>query len=314
MSNNIAQRVKSEIAGHYPVMLEEVLAIIAPKDGERYLDCTFGGGSHSKAILESANCRLDALDRDPNARNIAQIFAKKYGERFGFFNTNFSNLNETGFSQYAGIIMDLGVSSFQIDNAERGFSFMRDGPTDMRMNPECGQSALELLNTVSQRELERILKVYGEEPRYRKVAQAIIDARNTDVLKRTKSLAELIAKNAAFEKGKKTNPATRSFQAIRIAVNGELSEIENALPKAFDALKSGGVLAVISFHSLEDRIVKRFFKSLAGMPIDANDNTCQQDRVKKAELLTRKAIVASDVENLENPRSRSAKLRAVRKL
>jgi len=297
--------------GHKPVLLNEAVKVLAPKDGLTYLDCTFGGGGHTRAILNSANCKVVAIDRDPEAAERAEKVKKEYGDRFEFAALNFSNLDKLQTVGYAGILFDFGVSSFQLDEAERGFSFMRDGPLDMRMDTKSGYTAREYIESVDEFELVRILRDYGEEPRARKVARAILEARDNDKLTSTSALAQAIA--LAAPSHERIHPATRAFQAIRIAINDELGEIERALPKAFEILAQGGILAAISFHSLEDRIAKKFFKKMAGRPEDRFDRSFVQDRIKRAELITRKPIVPSDEEIATNPRSRSAKLRAIRK-
>lgn len=304
----------AERRGHYPVMLREAVEILSPADGLEYLDCTFGGGGHTRAILESANCRLTAIDRDPAAISRAEEVKKEFPDRFKFVSANFSeicNLQTDG--GYAGIFFDFGVSSFQLDQSERGFSFMRDGALDMRMNPSAGYTALELIESLSEYELGKILREYGEEPRFMKIARAVKAAADARAISTTRELAEVVAKAAPASPREKIHPATRTFQALRIAVNDELGEIERALPAAFELLAKGGVLAAISFHSLEDRIVKKFFKKAAGRPEDRFDTSFVQDRVKLAELLTRKPILPSEEETANNPRSRSAKLRAIRK-
>ena len=268
-----------EHRGHYPVMLKEAVAILSPKDGMDYLDCTFGGGGHSRAILESANCRVTAVDRDPAAAERAAELKKIFPERFNFVRANFSEICKLQTDKgYAGILFDFGVSSFQLDEASRGFSFMREGPLDMRMDSSEGQTALDLINSLSE-----------------------ID------------LAETVEKVSPSTPRGKIHPATLVFQALRIAVNDELGEIERALPEAFELLGKGGVLAAISFHSLEDRIVKKFFKKMAGRPEDRHDHSSVQDRIKLATILTRKPVLPSEGETAENPRSRSAKLRAIKK-
>lgn len=304
----------AERRGHYPVMLKEAVEILSPADGLEYLDCTFGGGGHTRAILDSADCRLTAIDRDPAAISRAEEVKKEFPDRFKFVSANFSeicNLQTDG--GYAGIFFDFGVSSFQLDQSERGFSFMRDGALDMRMNPSEGYTALELIESLSEYELGKILREYGEEPRFMKIARAVKAAADARAISSTRDLAEVVAKAAPASPREKIHPATRTFQALRIAVNDELGEIERALPAAFELLAKGGVLAAISFHSLEDRIVKKFFKKVAGLPQDRFDHSFVQDRVKLATLVTRKPILPSDTEISENPRSRSAKLRAVKK-
>ncbi len=300
--------------GHEPVLKNESIALLAPKDGGAYLDCTFGGGGHSRAILQSANCTLTAFDRDQDAALRAKEFAKEFPNRFQFIGESFSKLNELKTSGYVGILLDLGVSSFQLDEADRGFSLRKEGPIDMRMDVSKGITALELIETTPLFELEEIIRDYGEEPRYKKVARTLKDAAQLGELKTTLDLANLIEKVLGRNPRSKIHPATLTFQALRIAVNDELKEIEKVLPAAFERLASGGVLAVISFHSLEDRIVKKFFKKMAGRPEDRFDNSFVQDRTKLAEIITRKPIIATEEEISKNPRSRSAKLRAIRKL
>ncbi len=296
---------------HKPVLLEEVVKILSPRDGKTYLDCTFGGGGHTRRILESADCKVVSLDRDPAAIERAKAVSADYPDRFEFRPLAFSDLDMLGGESFAGILFDFGVSSFQLDTPERGFSFMREGPLDMRMDTTKGFTAREYIESADESELVEILREYGEEPRARKIARAIIAAREADKISTTAELAKAIAEAAPSHE--RIHPATRAFQALRIKVNDELGEIERALPKAFAALESGGVMAAISFHSLEDRIVKKFFKKAAGRPEDRFDTSFVQDRVKLAELLTRKPILPSEGETANNPRSRSAKLRAIRK-
>ncbi len=301
------------VLGHEPVLKNETLKILAPRDEALYLDCTFGGGGHSRAILEAANCKLHAFDRDQDAAKRATEFKKEFKDRFEFFGDAFSKLDETNFKNYAGILMDLGVSSFQLDEADRGFSFRSDGPVDMRMDVSKGMTAADLISKASLPELENILKEYGEEPRFRKLARALKEWDSQGLITSTKALANLIEELLGRDPRSKIHPATLTFQGLRIAVNDELGEIERALPKAFASLTKGGVLAVISFHSLEDRIVKKFFKKMAGRPESRFDKSFVQDRIKQATILTNKPIVAGDAETAKNPRSRSAKLRAIRK-
>ena len=296
---------------HKPVLLEEAVKILSPRDGKTYLDCTFGGGGHTRRILESADCKVVSLDRDPAAIERAKAVSADYPDRFEFRPLAFSDLDMLGGESFAGILFDFGVSSFQLDTPERGFSFMREGPLDMRMDTTKGFTAREYIESADESELVEILREYGEEPRARKIARAIIAAREAGKISTTAELAKAIAEAAPSHE--RIHPATRAFQALRIKVNDELGEIERALPKAFAALESGGVMAAISFHSLEDRIVKKFFKKASGRPEDRFDTSFVQDRVKLAELLTRKPILPSEEETANNPRSRSAKLRAIRK-
>lgn len=304
------------ITQHIPVLMKEILELFQPRNARSFLDCTFGGGGHTQALLDTSDTvHVTGVDCDPEAVKRSSSFFKKYSTRFAFYDLNFGDLDQVKKRGFDGVLFDLGVSSFQLDTAERGFSFRLQGPSDMRLNTREGMSAAEFLEMASYEELVTAIRDYGEELRWKKVVQAIIDARGTGKLSDTKALAELIERAVGTAQKFKTgiNPATRSFQGIRIAVNQELAHIERALPIAFEKLAQGGVLVVISFHSLEDRIVKRFFRRMAGQPEHAGDNLPKQLREVHAKILTNRPITPSEEEIFQNPRSRSAKLRALKK-
>ena len=302
--------------GHIPVLAEETLRFLNPQDGGLYLDCTFGGGGHTRMILEAADTRVVALDQDPQAVERASSLKAEYGDRFDLVATNFRNLGELEQGPFDGILFDLGVSSFQLDEIDRGFSFRGDAPLDMRMNPGAGQSAAEWLQNASRRDLARAIRDYGEEKNWRRIVDSILNARGESPLSTTTQLSDLVLSctPARVRFTSKLNPATKTFQGIRIAINDELGAIEDALPAAFGKLKVGGTLNVISFHSLEDRIVKRLFRKWAGRPEGARDSRPQEMREVLAELLCRRPVEAGEKEIAANSRSRSAKLRALRRV
>jgi len=303
--------------GHVPVLLRETLELLSPRAGDKLLDGTFGGGGHTRALLNAGEgVQVVALDRDPAAVERAESVTEKFGERFRLISMNFgdlADLQETGFN---GILFDFGLSSFQLDTVERGFSFREDAPVDMRMNPTAGISAADFLETADEESLVRAVRNYGEEKRWRRVVESILKARGTGQLQRTGSFSQLVAEAVGpGPRGRKTvHPATRTFQGIRVEVNDELSAIERGLPAAFDRLLPGGTLAAISFHSLEDRIVKRFCRKMAGRPEHAGDNRTQDQREVRAKMISTRPIAPDEDEIRINPRSRSARMRAIRKL
>ena len=302
------------MTNHVPVLLEECLTLLDPQSARAYLDCTFGGGGHTAAILDrAAGVTVDALDQDPAAAERAAPLLVRYAGRLRFHAENFRNLDRVP-GMFDGVLMDIGVSSHQLDLPERGFSFRFDAPNDMRMDTRVGRTAADFLERAERKELEKAVRDYGEEPRWFRIVNAIEHARGTGRLARTSTFAELVAEAAPPAPGPRgPHPATKTFQGIRIAINDELGALAEALPKAFSKLNLGGVLAVISFHSLEDRMVKRYMNTVSGRPVDRDDNRMQDERTAYAELLTRKAIQPSAIEQTQNPRSRSARLRAVRK-
>ena len=300
---------------HRPVMRAEAVRFLAPDRGGIYVDGTVGLGGHAAAILAAGpEARLIGIDRDPQALRYAAARLAQFGDRVRLVHGNYRDLAEIlaglGIEAIDGFLLDLGLSSLQLDAPERGFSFRADGPLDMRMDPTQKTSAADLVNAASVKELARILRDYGEERFAGRIARAIVAARPIET---TRALAEIVRRAIPrrFHE-RRIDPATRTFQALRIAVNDELRNLQDGLAAGFAALRPGGVIVVISFHSLEDRIVKRFFRKLAtpryeslapGPPLPP-----------QAEVLTKKPLRPSEEEIGENPRARSAKLRACRKL
>lgn len=307
---------------HLSVLPDEVLACLRPQPGETFVDGTVGGGGHARRILEATapDGVLIGLDRDPEALEQAGRVLAPYGERVHLLQANFAEVDRVlaslDIDVMDGMLLDLGVSSFQLDTARRGFSFQADAPLDMRMDPTRGQTAAEALASLAEEDLARIFREYGEERYARRIARRIVRQRDEQPLRTTCQLAELV--RAAVPGGQRPariHPATRVFQALRIHVNGELDSLREGLRRGLERLRPGGRLAVISFHSLEDRIVKQFFRA------EAHPCTCPPDlpvcacgRTPRVELLTRKGLRAGDAETAANPRARSAILRAVRKL
>src|SRR6185312_2076978 len=304
-----AQRGRRRMtSAHAPVLLNEVVDALQPRAGQTVVDGTFGAGGYSRALL-ATGARVIAFDRDPTARRFAQGLP---AERFRLVERRFSELDaETGEGAVDAVVFDIGVSSMQLDEAERGFSFMRDGPLDMRMAAD-GPTAADLVNEAEPAELARILFVYGEERESRRIARAIARRREEQPFTRTLELAEFIEKALGGRRGAKVHPATRSFQAIRIAVNEELSELEAGLAAAERALKTGGRLCVVTFHSLEDRIVKTFFAVRAGKTPAGSRHAppVEAAAAPSFQLLFNGAQAPSAAELAANPRARSAKLRA----
>jgi 16S rRNA (cytosine1402-N4)-methyltransferase len=308
-------------APHRPVLLQETLKYLVPERGGLFVDCTVGLGGHSEAILKSSpESRVLGLDLDPAALEYSRQRLAPFGERFHAVQANFRKietvLREAGENEAAGILVDLGVSSLQFDSPERGFSFRFDAPLDMRMDPTSGPTAADLLQQLPEAEIARIIFEFGEERHSRRIARRIVERREQgQPVTTTAELAELVRLAAGSRKRQQIHPATRTFQALRIAVNNELDGLDEFVSAAVDLLTPEGKFVAISFHSLEDRIVKRELRRLSGhcecpprLPV------CSCGARKAVEILTRRPVTPGDREVDENPRARSAKLRAARKL
>jgi 16S rRNA (cytosine1402-N4)-methyltransferase len=297
--------------GHVPVMVEEVLRFLAPRPDGRYLDLTLGGGGHARRILERApGCELVGVDRDATTLAQTRTEMAEVGGRFVALHARYDRAEEAaagaGLAPFAGsfdgVLLDAGVSSMQLDDPERGLSFDRDGPLDMRMDRSVGESAAELIDRLSEQELADLLFRFGDEPRSRAIARAIADRRRHAPLRRTGELADLVERAAGGRRkgpGGRIHPATRTFQALRIAVNDELGSLERVLPLTLRWLAPDGRLVTLTFHSGEDRVVKRFLR--------------EEARRGALELLVRKVVEPTAVEVAANPRARSVKLRAARR-
>lgn len=305
--------------GHVPVLMAEAVAMLAPRGGATYVDATFGGGGYAEAILDAAPCTLWALDRDPAAIARGAALAARFPGRLHLVETRFGAMLDAlaarGVTTLDGVVMDLGVSSFQLDEGERGFSFRNEGPLDMRMGRD-GPSAAELVNTLDAAALATILSELGEERHARKIARAILRERAIAPITTTGRLASIVRSSIPRDPSG-IDSATRSFQALRMAVNDELPEIEQGLAAAAALLAPGGRLVVVSFHSLEDRIVKRFFAARTGREGHASRHDPAALIVPpKPEftLLTTRAVRPGEAEMAANPRARSARLRAMERL
>ncbi|MHC0054115.1 16S rRNA (cytosine(1402)-N(4))-methyltransferase RsmH [Actibacterium sp. D379-3] len=293
---------------HVPVLLRPLLAAVAPVSG-LWLDGTFGAGGYTRGLLEAGADCVIGVDRDPAVFAMAADWAAAYGERLKLVEGTFSRLDTYSDVPLDGVVLDLGVSSMQLDQAERGFSFMKDGPLDMRMS-QSGPSAADLVNEADEAALADILYHYGEERASRRIARAIVAARKVQPFETTGQLVAVVERCLPRPKPGQSHPATRSFQAIRIAVNDELGELVEGLCAAERALGPGGKLAVVSFHSIEDRIVKRFLQARSGGAGRANRYAPEiETETPQFRLLSRRAIGPDDQELAENPRARSAKLR-----
>ena len=302
---------------HVPVLLDEVIAGLQPQRGGYFVDCTVGLGGHAAAILEriSPSGRLLGIDADPEAIKVSQDKLSDYGEAVTLVNDNFVNLEAIcgryHFHPVDGILFDIGVSSLQLDTAERGFSFHLDAPLNMRFDPGQGLTASDIVNSFSEQELAKLIEKYGEERHSRRIARYIVQNRP---IATTVELASLV-KQASSGKRAKIHPATRTFMAIRIAVNSELQNLELALKQTINLLRPGGRLTVISYHSLEDRIVKQFMRSAASSCLcPPGTVVCRCGHVPTLKLISRKVIKPTSLEIESNPRSRSAKLRIAERL
>lgn len=301
---------------HISVMLNEVVATLAPKDGEVYVDGTFGFGGYTRAFLESADCTVIAIDRDPSAQKRADEMRAEFGERLVFVHGCFGDALElvraAGFEQVDGFVLDIGVSSMQIDQADRGFSFRFDGPLDMRMDTSAGQTAADIVATYDEEDLANLIYKYGEDRKSRIIARELVKEREIAPIDTTTRLANII-RGVIYKSPKdKIDPATRTFQALRIAVNDELGELERGLSAAEELLKESGRLVVVSFHSLEEGIVKSFLYERAGKsPSPSRYLPAAEDEDVPSFILSpKKPIDPTDAEIAVNPRSRSARLRA----
>jgi len=308
-------------APHRPVLLEQTMQFLAPERGGLFIDCTVGLGGHTEAILESSNeTRVIGIDLDNEALDYASRRLARFGNRFRPFQADFREISAiveaAGGKQIRGVLADLGVSSLQIDSATRGFSFRFDAPLDMRMNPASETETASELLLQPEAEIARILFEYGEERRSRRIAKWIVESRERgEPVQTTKALADLVQRAVGYSKTKAIHPATRTFQALRIAVNRELAGLDQFIAAAIDLLQPDGRFSAISFHSLEDRIIKHELRRLSGYcQCPPRVPVCSCGARRAVELLTRRPVVPDDSEVEQNPRARSAKLRVCRKL
>ncbi len=297
----------SQAIRHIPVMLNEVLETLSPKDGETYVDATFGNGGYTEAILKKANCKVIAIDRDPSVINRVNELKEIYGERFDFRAGTFGEIEDLIDTPVNGVVFDIGVSSMQLDDDYRGFSFSKEANLDMRMSMK-GTSAKDIVNTLPEEELANLIYQYGEEKKSRQIAKRIVEYRQNKEVETTTELADIIYKLMPKKFGQ-IDPATRTFQALRIAVNDELGQLEDGLKGALAVTKNEGRIVVVDFHSLEDRIVKTFFANNSAKKVHVS-------RYKETEInseyplsFVSKVISPTDEECSTNPRARSAKLR-----
>lgn len=306
-------------APHQPVLLTEVVAALAPRDGAIYVDGTFGAGGYSRAILDAANCTVFAIDRDPDAVAGAKPLLERYAGRLHILQGRFGDMAELlsreGINAVQGVTLDLGVSSMQLDQATRGFSFRFSGPLDMRMEQQ-GESAADLVNTMAEQPLADLIFTFGEEKKARRIAKAIIAARTLAPITETQQLADIVRRAIGPTPGLRIDPATRTFQALRIAVNDEMGEIDRGLAAAERILAPGGRLAVVSFHSLEDRRVKTFLRDRSATAPRASRHLPDPHQKQTAHfrLILPGGVAPGGAETDRNPRARSARLRIAERL
>jgi 16S rRNA (cytosine1402-N4)-methyltransferase len=300
---------------HIPVMLNEVKEILSPREGGLYLDCTFGFGGYTKMMLEAPNSNVVAIDRDPNVQAHANKLMDNYPDRMRFVLSDFAgSFTQLGGLKFDGIVMDLGASSMQFDSGERGFSFTYDGPLDMRMSTE-GMSATDFINSADEEEIANVIYQYGDETYSRRIAKKIVEQRKLSPITNTARLANIVRTSIGYRKGK-IDSATKTFQAIRIYINDELGQLERFLDSVKDILAPNGVIITVSFHSLEDRIIKNFFKDNSAKLVSRSKYAPKEniDPTKWLKIITKKPLSPSREELRVNPRSRSAKLRAGQKI
>lgn len=304
---------------HISVLLCETLEYLEPRSGETYVDATLGLGGHTEAILNIAGTRVIGIDQDGDAIEFAAERLKPFGDRINIARSNFTEIADVvksrGLSKVDGIIADLGVSSLQLDSEERGFSFRSDAPLDMRMDKSGDDTAASLLKELSEEEIANVIYQFGEERFSRRIARRIVERRERgEPVETTRELAELVERSVKRSPRDKIHPATRTFQALRIAVNREIEILDRFIADAVELLNPNGRLVMISFHSLEDRIVKQAFQKLSGRCLcPPRIPQCSCGATKKIDVLTRKPVIAGEAETMQNPRARSAKLRAARR-
>ncbi len=299
---------------HVPVLLDEVRTLLQPERGGIFVDCTVGLGGHARMLLEGGATRLIGIDRDTDALAVASAELGRFSDRATLVHADYREidavLDANGVGEVSGVLADLGVSSMQLDAEGRGFSFRRDEPLDMRMDRTRGETAADLIDRVDEKELADVIYRFGEERRSRQVARAIVYARQQSRIETTARLAEIVRRGVAARGWQRIDPATRTFQALRIWVNGELDGLDSFIGSAAARLQSDGRMALIAFHSLEDRVVKHTFRALSRPPSFEERAAGQSEPAVKLKVLTKHPVIATDAEAAGNPRARSAKLRA----